>query len=412
MTPLFSVWRARDWSKETGQYALNLEGQSMEKLMTRKAFLPNVQILRLLAALMVLFAHLAHETSDHRIAGMRGLSEFYPLVWGTGVDVFFIVSGFIMYYLTANNFGRPGYWKEFLKRRIIRVVPLYWLFTILMLGSIWKMHGYVHHADAPPSRIVSSFLFYPMARADGSIQPILATGWTLQYEMFFYGCFTVALLFRKQSGIGALILAFIVLSLTGRFIPQYLTALRFWTNPIIIEFPLGILLAHLYLLNIRVGRVVQGLCVVSAVLLMSGMAHMTFLDRWIWGGLPAFVLAFGIICGPEWNVRPLTLGGDASYSLYLSHPFTLNILALLWPKLHLPPSAGSYILAGIAVCVPVSIGVYRFIETPILGVLRRRFEPQRAMPVQLASEGKPDKIGKSSKLWAGVRVILAICSPH
>jgi peptidoglycan/LPS O-acetylase OafA/YrhL len=329
--------------------------------------------------MMVLFGHLAHETTDHRIAGMSGVYESIGLVWATGVDVFFIVSGFIMYYLTASNFGRPLYWREFLKRRIIRVVPLYWIFTVLMLVALWKVPGHIRHADAPLLRVIASFLFYPVVRADGQNQPILATGWTLEFEMFFYICFAACLVWRKKIGLGALILAFILFSLVGRFIPQYYSALRFWTSPIIMEFLLGILLAHLYLMKARVSHTVQFLCIASGFALLSVGSHLQFLDRWIWAGLPAFVLAFGLACGPEWNIGLLTLGGNASYSLYLSHPFTLNILTLLWLRLHLPPSTWAYILTGMVMCFVVSLGVYRFIEMPLLGLLRRKFEPTRAV---------------------------------
>ena len=324
---------------------------------------------------MVLFAHLVHETQDHRVPLMPSVTENTGIIWGTGVDVFFIVSGFIMYYLTSENFGSRSYAAEFLKRRIVRVVPLYWLFTALMLVALWQFHGLLRHTDAPLSTVIASFLFFPVTRADGQIQPILILGWTLEYEMFFYGCFAVALLNRKSVGLSALVVAFVAFVTVGRFIPDLVTPLRFCSSPIIVEFLLGILLAHLYLRRVRVGFFAQGALLAIAFVLMAIMGHFQYLDRWIWGGLPAFVLVFGLTLGPQWKVQALAIGGDASYSFYLSHPFTLNAVAMLWTKTHLPLNGWVYVGVGMIVCLAVALGVYRFVELPMLGVLRRRFEP-------------------------------------
>jgi exopolysaccharide production protein ExoZ len=247
-----------------------------------------------------------------------------------------------------------------------------------MLLALWQFHGLVRHTDAPLSTVIASFLFFPVTRQDGGVQPILLLGWTLEYEMFFYGCFALALLNRRNVGLGALAATFIAFVLVGRFIPSLITPLRFWSDPIIVEFLLGILLAHLYLRRVRVDFRAQGALLVIGFGLMIIMGPLQHLDRWIWGGLPAFVLVFGLALGPEWRVRALSVGGDASYSFYLSHPFTLNALAAFWTKAHLPPSGWGYVAVGMIVCVAVALGVYRFVEVPMLSILRRRFEPTRA----------------------------------
>jgi len=344
----------------------------------RQSYLPNIQILRFVAALMVLFAHLLRATVDQKIPQMQAVTDRSGIEWGTGIDVFFIVSGFIMYYLTSTHFGSKGYAGEFLKRRILRVVPLYWLFTILMLLSIWQFNAMVHHTDASLSTVVGSLLFYPVTRMDGGIKPILLLGWTLEYEMFFYACFTLALLFRKRVALIGLFAAFIALAVLHRFVPMTATALRFWSDPIILEFLLGILLAELYLRQLRLSWLCQGGLIVAAFAMMSLLGHSPYVAEWIWGGLPAFVLVAAFALGPEWSVRPLAIGGDASYSFYLSHPFALNALALVWVWLALPPIGWLYIDAGLVFCLLVALGVYRFVEAPLLAALRRRFEPQWA----------------------------------
>ena len=82
-------------------------------------YIQNVQVLRFFATCMVLLTHLQHETADHRIAGMTAVEDRTGIPWMLGVDIFFIISGFIMYHLTAEKFGTLAYAGEFLKRRLI-----------------------------------------------------------------------------------------------------------------------------------------------------------------------------------------------------------------------------------------------------------------------------------------------------
>ena len=277
--------------------------------MARQSYLPNIQILRFVAALMVLFAHLLRATVDQKIPQMQAVTDGSGIEWGTGIDVFFIVSGFIMYYLTSTHFGSKGYAGEFIKRRVLRVVPLYWLFTALMLFSIWQFRAIVHHTDASLSTVFGSLLFYPVTRIDGRIKPILLLGWTLEYEMFFYACFALALLYRKRVALGGLFAVFITLALLHRYVPVTATALRFWSDPIILEFLLGIVLADLYLRQLRLSWFWQGALIVAAFAMMSLLGHSPYVGEWIWGGLPAFVLVAALALGPEWSVRPLAIGG-------------------------------------------------------------------------------------------------------
>jgi peptidoglycan/LPS O-acetylase OafA/YrhL len=337
----------------------------------RPAYLGNVQVLRLIAALMVLLAHLIHETVDHRVAGMQGISDPSGVEWGTGVDVFFIVSGFVMYYLGCHQFGVHGYAGEFLRRRVVRVVPLYWLFTALMLLALWQVPQNIRHTDASPLTVAASLLFYPVARADGLVRPILGLGWTLEYEMFFYVCFAAALLLRKPFGPAALVLLFLSIVVSRYVFAINADAFRFWSSPVILEFLLGVLISHLYIRGVRVGAVAAGVLIAGSFWWMTHASEMMRFNRLIWAGMPAAVLVGGLTLGPMWKLRWLEVGGDSSYSLYLSHPFTLNALALWWGKAHLPPNAAAYVVVGMVVCVATGLAIYRFVEVPLLNLLRQ-----------------------------------------
>ena len=234
-----------------------------------------------------------------------------------------------MYYLTSTHFGSKGYAGEFLKRRILRVVPLYWIFTVLMLLSIWQFNAMVHHTDMSPSTVVGSLLFYPVTRLDGRIKPILLLGKALSMKCSLLSrFFTLALLYQKQAALGGLFAAFIILAVLHRYVPITATALRFWSDPIILEFLLGIVLADLYLRQVRLSWIWQCGLIVASFAMMSLLGHSPYVAEWIWGGLPAFVLvgALGIGAGV---VRAVACDRRRHLLLfYLSHPFALNALAL------------------------------------------------------------------------------------
>ena len=149
--------------------------------MTRP-LLSNIQILRFFAAAAVLTGH----AGDLFIPGAN---QFRAIPWSAGVDIFFVISGFVMTYLTQGQFGRAGASRTFLVRRIIRIAPPYWLFTMLMVATVLLFGEHVKNTTLDPAVAVTSFLFIPWPRADGQLNPLLSQGWTLNYQAFFYHAF-------------------------------------------------------------------------------------------------------------------------------------------------------------------------------------------------------------------------------
>lgn len=359
------------------------------------AYLQNLQIMRCLAAVMVLFSHLERETASGRAPGVTAIVDPTGIAWASGVDIFFVVSGFIMYHLTADRFGSAAYAGEFLKRRFIRIAPLYWIFTTLMILATQLARGQVHHADATWDRSLLSYLFFPAVRADGLAMPVLAIGWTLNLEVMFYLAYAAALLAPRRIGLGCLAAGFLLLAGFGGRLAGVLPPLAFWSQPLILEFLLGIALAHAFRRGLRIGRAAQVIGLVLAIALMAlldrwawGQGSPMPLDaqppdwsRWLWGGAPALLVGAALMLGPRiggFPGRALARGGDASYALYLSHPFALNILSLAWGRLHLPGAGWAYVCVGMAACVAAAFAVHQLVEAPILALLRRRFEPLRA----------------------------------
>jgi peptidoglycan/LPS O-acetylase OafA/YrhL len=342
------------------------------------AYLPNIQVLRFIAAVMVLYAHLLHETAGHGLPFPTPAHDPTGIAWQTGVDVFFIVSGFIMDHLSRDRFGSAASAADFARRRALRVVPLYWLFTGLTAVAIGLFPDRVIHNELNAKVFAASLAFWPVARIDGDAYPLLAGGWTLEYEMFFYVCFTLALLAPRRIATAALATGLVGFSIAGHWISRDLVALKYFSDPIIVEFLLGMLLARLYGAGVRIGWRLGLAGVVAAFGFMAVMGSRQGLERWVWGGLPAFVLACSLTLAPPIRVRWPTIGGDASYSLYLSHPFVLACLGLVWVKARPPGGPWAFVIVGLIVCTAASLVIYWLVERPLLAVLRRRFEPASA----------------------------------
>lgn len=324
------------------------------------ARLDGLQTLRAMAALMVLIGHVRAEAEHFLGLDLPGAA----LPWTRGVDVFFVLSGFIIA-LSATRFpGRP---LAFLKRRAWRVVPLYFLFTTLMVLSLLLLPSGVKDTTLDLRQILGSYTFWPVARPDGRIAPLLSLGWTLNYEMFFYALMALALCTpRPVLSLSAALISLSALSL----LDWQTTEMRFWTNPILLEFLLGMGLAQTYLRGWRLpGKAVLPLVVLGLALMI--LLHQTALPRFLAAGVPALILTAAMTAQrANW---PLISLGDASYALYLSHRFTLRAATLLLMPL-LPVSATGaalFILITCALSCAVALLVHSWIEKPLLSPPQR-----------------------------------------
>ncbi len=149
----------------------------------------SIQTLRALAALSVLFYH---ESSTKFTVG------------AVGVDIFFVISGFIM--------GTIGYREtplDFMMKRIIRIVPLYWLVTAAVC-LVSLIPGVFHQFSCDLPSLLQSLFFIPYVNQAGHIEPLMVPGWTLNYEMFFYAVFAVGLAIRRPVVFSAAIMLVLV----------------------------------------------------------------------------------------------------------------------------------------------------------------------------------------------------------
>ena len=118
--------------------------------------------------------------------------------WLAGVDIFFVISGFIMVYASSRWFGSARAPRVFLAHRIARIVPLYWATMMVYLAVLLLTPWLLNSEYLAPHFVIASFLFIPAARPDGLVQPLYSLGWTLNYEMFFYALFAIAIAFPRR----------------------------------------------------------------------------------------------------------------------------------------------------------------------------------------------------------------------
>ena len=345
--------------------------------MTRP-LLTNIQLLRFFAAVAVLVGH----------AGdlfMPAAAHLRTIPWSAGVDIFFVISGFVMTYLTQGQFGHPGAPRAFLVRRIIRIVPPYWLFTTLMVATVLMFGEHVRNTTLGAPQVVTSYLFIPWPRADGQLNPLVSQGWTLNYEAFFYVAFTLALFFRR--GLLLLAGAFIALAALHPMVPDSLFIFTFWTNPIILEFLAGIGLGFLFLRGKRLpmwGSLALALLAVVMFLATDAMEP-GLVRRIIHIGVPAVMLCASLALAPEPRSmsplrRALVSGGDSSYTLYLSHTFTLNAALIAWRSSGIEMPVLAMILSMAAAIVAAAL-IYRWIERPMTDALHSATGTARARDV-------------------------------
>ncbi|MGR3420528.1 MAG: acyltransferase family protein [Paracoccus sp. (in: a-proteobacteria)] len=324
----------------------------------RNGKLPGLQLLRFAAAFAVVLFHIG---SGYQIEFGNSYNPFY--FGSAGVDVFFVLSGFIIAMTTD---PARGSW-YFCRRRVVRVVPLYWILTLGIAAIGLVLPSLLNSTSVTPEALLKSLFFIPYERSNGAIQPLLFLGWTLNYEMFFYAIYAACLLAGWKSPLAPVTIV-VSLVVAGQVLPFEGTIWRFYSNPIMIEFALGVGICIIYnrFPNWFGGRAI--VCIGAAVATYVALPLIPGAPWLLTSALPAalFVAAFvSFNPGRSRLIGLLVLCGNASYSLYLSHPYIIQLLSEFAP---LELSVAPQILLGAgasSLCIAASVIIYRFLELPM-----------------------------------------------
>ncbi|MEF0939020.1 acyltransferase family protein [Rhizobium sp. BR 362] len=293
-------------------------------------------------------------------------------VGAAGVDIFFVISGFIMWVTTE---GKPVSPQGFMVRRLFRIVPLYWIATAATFVMAVLKPQFFFNIDTTIGNLIGSLLFLPVMRGD-AMHPIVEQGWTLSYEMFFYLIFSISLFLPELRR-----LWFLMVALVAVVIAQYLLPLGYlsvFTEPVILEFAAGIVIGRLWRKGFRLSfHAAVGLMIAGFVLLLASDL-MPDVDRTVGWGIPAVLILSGAVFAERErgvpNLAYLHFLGDASYSIYVWHVLTGVMVTALLLRAGVPHAAQPAFLA--LGSLAFTIICYLFIERPIL----RKMRPARPRP--------------------------------
>lgn len=332
-----------------------------------------IQALRGLAALSIAALHI--QQAAGAFVGTPGVAPYAwmrRVPWEAGVDVFFVISGFVIVYASADMFGRARMIPGFLVRRIARVTPLYWLVTsLLILAALLGSVALNQPLGDGIRYIVASYFFVPWPRPDGAMQPVFRLGWTLNFEMLFY--LIVALCLPVRRGVALALIAFIVIAvaLAGALLRPAQPQLAFWTDPIVIEFAFGVLLAMCVFEGVQLSAPARLALLIAGLLILALDGTAYGINRAFSFGLPAACLVAAAALGAERRTHPglarvYLLLGDMSYALYLTHLFPMRALREVGARLHLAGTIAitAYVIASLAAASVLAICVNAWFEKP------------------------------------------------
>jgi exopolysaccharide production protein ExoZ len=313
--------------------------------------LNNIQVLRGFAALNVVYFHVIIISKSYNQP-----VEFFAFLagWGAnGVDVFFVISGFVMVYSQSVREKTP---LSFIVNRTLRIVPIYWFLTICLLLLYLLFPSNFRQLKLSMADTIFSFLF--LSGASGNEFPVLYVGWTLEYEMLFYILFCAGIFIkRKHASI------FFPASILGLLTTMGLIELM------ALEFVFGMLCAKIYL-----SSVLKRLALPALFLAISWFITTIFfefdIDRLFLYGVPSLFLVFALVHINQCKNTLLSFIGDASYSIYLVQVFTIPIFYKKTSDVI--PAFNADVLSILALIFSGGIGclVYILIEKPMIHYLK------------------------------------------
>jgi exopolysaccharide production protein ExoZ len=323
-----------------------------------------IQYLRAVAALSVVGLHALVYTPG--LVDILGPPHFRA----SGVDLFFVISGFIML-ITTHNKLTSGF--QFFCLRIIRVVPMYWLCTLTLLVCGMTAGHMMDMSTFNPEDLITSLLFIPLKA------PILYLGWTLNYEMFFYGLFAISLAIPQRFRLVAFLTSMATLVAAGYVLkldnPIFLT----YTNPLLLEFAFGATIGYLWISGrLKINLVLSLLAIAVGLFLLFRWNQPPFRGKTQMLGSLLVVVGclHPMLC--TWKNRLFLELGDASYSIYLTHPFVLAVLRVVWARMALVSItlAIAYMVFALLTAAASGWLCYRLVEKPITARLRKLTKPK------------------------------------
>lgn len=352
--------------------------------MAKTAKLDTLQMLRGIAAFLVVLDHslLAVIPYDQAFVPLGG---FAATIGRMGVNIFFLISGFIMVHSTrSTKHLRPILrQRDFGWKRLTRLAPLYWIATFIQIGI-----GSTTGAAFSPVQVATSLLFLPDFgnTDDPRMPPIVGVGWTLNYEALFYVIFGLTLLLPRRTGLITCIAVIVTVTLAGALGTRYVNEeplhrlMFFYTYKNMLFFAIGIAvaLAHRFIprflheraLGLAIGLIVSALTLFKVMLFEDG-------DK-TWQAISLLTCTTVVILAVSDERAKIARGyryllkiGNASFSTYLFHAMLLRQLTLVAAPLLRAGRAIPFIAVSSLTCLAAGSLIHATIEVPITRLFRR-----------------------------------------
>lgn len=338
----------------------------------------NIQALRGISILLIILYHLLaiEQKYNH---GVAVLPDCFYIAF-SAVDLFFIISGFVMVAVSQGQFRHQYAIQNFIYHRLTRIFPAYWFYFFILLVIYLIKPNLINASQAHQVNLLESFFLLPQDKL-----PLIAVGWTLTYELYFYMVFACFLAlpekyFRYAIAVWASIILIVTFSTPNFSSPT----LQVIFNPLTLEFIAGCVIGRLLYAGIhKYGSffLVFG----STLLIINYLLYRQFISHTVPDGLlrvclygiPQACIVYAAVAleiRRNYFSKLLVLLGDSSYSTYLTHVMVLSVLGRLWNIIFIP---NKFIMIMAFITMVVSCLVfgyisYRLLEKPLIAFFRHK----------------------------------------
>lgn len=339
----------------------------------------NIQALRGIAVVLVIAFHLQGNEEKY-FHGYTILPDFLT-IGSSGVDLFFVISGFMMVAITSGRFQKTGAIYQFLYHRVTRIYPMYWFYSILML-----IIYLIQVKTGNNTRIVditSSFLLLPQDNL-----PLLVVGWTLVHEVYFYVVFSILLAFHERWLL-ALLVTWGLALISASLIPYVNATIKLISNPLTLEFIFGCIVALIHFTkkpSLEFAKYLGwpllsisfiGWLLAYSICMRNGFQPVSSdWSRIFVFGIPSTIFLYALVTiekSSSWRLPNWLISiGDASFSIYLSHLLIIAAIGRIWQQLGMSGIwANAAVLTAMFFAVlAIGMASFRFMERPLLKFTR------------------------------------------
>jgi peptidoglycan/LPS O-acetylase OafA/YrhL len=331
--------------------------------------LDSLQYARALAAMFVVVAHTVNQFHLYSTTGNVFFDEVIRRtthLGDIGVYIFFVISGYIMSYTTKNKEFGFKYSSIFLKKRIARIYPLYWIFLTLLV-VLWAIGIALKSQEIDSTKIIFSYLLIPYGVTENKIAtPVMSQSWTLSYEMFFYIAFSFLIFFniKKERMLIYLTLIFSILFIAASYnLLPTVEANLFFSKWLIFLFIAGIAIERNEVFFQRTtGKMNDATCwLMASIFVLIAI----YIEKSVYLDCITSIFIMLLILPVRKKHNSLLKIGDASYTIYLTHNFIVMTYGIFVKKVPNAFVCATVGLATILLCVPFGLMLYRLVEKRI-----------------------------------------------